>query len=315
MPYYLGIDTSNYTTSTAIYDSEARRVIQEKKPLPVAEGKLGLKQSDAVFLHVKALGPLLEKLLPGVKPPLAAVAASGSPRDGDGSYMPCFLVGLLGAQTAAAAAGVPIHTFSHQAGHVTAALFSAGRLELMNRPFLAFHLSGGTTQCLLVEPDAKHMLSISTVAETLDLNAGQAVDRVGGMLGLAFPAGSALEKLALKSRKTYAPSPTMKGVHCCLSGLENQCAGRLAAGEAPEDIARFCLDSLACMVLEMTRRVLELYPGLPLVYAGGVMSNRLIRGRIEAAYPAFFAEPAFSCDNAAGIAVLCALAEGGISLC
>ena len=314
MPLYLGIDTSNYTTSVAVFDSAAGTVIQQKKLLPVASGKLGLKQSDAVFLHVRQLGTLLEAAL-GQSAAIAGVAASASPRDEEGSYMPCFLVGLMAAQAVSASAKVPLFTFSHQCGHVAAALYSAGRLELLGSPFLAFHISGGTTQCLLVEPDGDRILRVTTIAETLDLNAGQAVDRVGGMLGLEFPAGPRLEELARQSQNRYRTRPTFKGADCCLSGLENLCARRLEEGEAPADVARFLMDYLAALMLEMTHRALERHPGLPLVYAGGVMSNGIIRAALEDRYAACFAQPAFSSDNAAGTAVLCAIKNGGWKPC
>jgi len=315
MPCYLGIDTSNYTTSTALYNSGTGVVLQAKKLLPVDQGKLGLKQSDAVFQHVKQLGDLLRELLAQADEPVAGVAASYAPRDVRGSYMPCFLVGLLAGQAAAAAVNTPLYRFSHQAGHVAAALYSANRLALREKPFLAFHYSGGTTECLLVRPSEAHILEIAAVAGTLDLNAGQAVDRVGGMLGLPFPAGPGLEELALASEMRYSPKVSFQGANPSLSGLENQCAALLEKGEEARDIARYCLDYLTKVILEMTRRVLETHPGLPLVYAGGVMSNRLIRAAVRAAYPAVFADPAFSSDNAAGTAVLCALAKEGDYTC
>lgn len=314
MPWYLGIDTSNYTTSAAVYNPDTGELPQRRELLPVKPGEVGLRQADAVFLHVRQLGPLLSELLEPLDEPVRAAAASASPRDEEGSYMPCFLVGRLAAQAAAATAGAPLHSFSHQAGHVAAALYSADKLALRHAPFLAFHFSGGTTQCLLVRPDTENIFTIETVAETLDLNAGQAVDRVGKLLGLSFPAGPGLEALALQSAAAFNPKPAFRGKDCCLSGLENLCARMLERQCPPADVARFCLDYLAAAVLEMTRRVLAEHPGLPLVYAGGVLANSLIRGAVEARYNACFARPAFSSDNAAGTAVLCALRERGNSL-
>jgi N6-L-threonylcarbamoyladenine synthase len=304
----LGIDTSNYTTSTALYDSLTGEITQRKQLLPVKDGAVGQRQSDAVFGHVKQLGVLLEELLAGASEPISAVGVSVSPRDEAGSYMPCFLAGEMAARSIAAVAGVPLRRFSHQSGHVAAALFGAGRADLFGRDFLAFHVSGGTTQCLLVQPGA-NTFAIITVSESLDLHAGQAVDRVGHMLGLAFPSGPALEALAEKSPEDYRPKPAMKGLNCCLSGLENRCADLLARGEPPENVAKYCLCYLRETLLAMTEQALALHPGLPLVYAGGVMSNRFLQAALSARFKANFAPPAYSADNAAGVAILTAIIE------
>ena len=145
MGAYLGIDTSNYTTSLALYDSGTGEVRMEKKLLPTAPGALGLRQSDAVFAHVQQLGELAEKLFASGRPALSGIGVSIFPRRAEGSYMPCFLVGQTSARLLSAAAGAPLYTFSHQEGHIAAALYSSGHLELMGERFIAFHLSGGTT--------------------------------------------------------------------------------------------------------------------------------------------------------------------------
>lgn len=303
---FLGIDTSNYTTSAAVLPDNGE-MIQMKMPLPVGDGALGLRQSDAVFAHVKQLGVLLERLMQQYGGEIRAVGASVSPRDEEGSYMPCFLAGKMCAQAVAAALKVPLYEFSHQAGHVAAALYDTGLDELFSREFIAFHISGGTTQALLVKPDedGKKPFKVTTVAKSLDLHAGQVIDRVGAMLGLGFPAGAELETLACGSSKDYAVKIAFKGLDCCLSGVENQCCTLLEKGENPYDVARFCLKSIEWAVLEMTRRVAEIYPGRKLVYSGGVMSNAMIRDSVTSRFDAAFASPAFSADNAAGIAVLC----------
>lgn len=310
MACYLGIDTSNYTTSAALFRSGDGSFRQERLPLPVEAGALGLRQSGAVFAHVKQLGGLLERLFPAPGEPVRAVGASVSPRDEAGSYMPCFLVGELCARSVAGALGVPLFSFSHQAGHIAAALLSAGRPELAERPFLALHLSGGTTECLLVRPDGERVFAIKKLAGTLDLNAGQAVDRVGGMLGLAFPAGPRLEELALSCPEGYSPRPAMKGMDCCLSGLENLCRRMLGDGGSPAQVARFCLDYIAAAALEMAGRAAAEHPGLPLVFAGGVAANSILRAAVLERHEAHFAAPALSADNAVGTAVLCALRTG-----
>lgn len=303
MGWVLGVDTSNYTTSVALYCPETGQMLQQNSLLPVEPGRLGLRQSDAVFAHVRALPKLMQALFekaPGAR--VEQVGVSVRPRPEEGSYMPCFLAGESAAASAAAVLGAPLYRCSHQEGHIAAALYSAGRLELLGQELIAFHLSGGTTEAVLVSPH-KDGLAVKRVARSLDLKAGQAVDRVGGLLGLSFPAGKALEQLALQSSRKYDPRPSMKGMDCSLSGIENRCQNRLKAGEPPCDVARFCLDSIYAALAAMTRCVQEAYPGRPLLYAGGVLSNGIIRERM-APFGGVFGLPEFSRDNAAGVAVL-----------
>ena len=224
--------------------------------------------------------------------------------------MPCFLAGVAAASAAAMSLGVPLRAFSHQQGHIAAALYSAGKLGLLNGRFLAFHVSGGTTEAVLCEPDAETVFSTELVARSLDLKAGQAVDRVGVMLGLAFPAGPELENLALRTGARFSVRPSMKGADCSLSGVENRCRDLLAKGAPKEDIAAFCLQSILAALDGMASALLKRFGDLPLLFAGGVMSNSIIRAAMTHKYGACFAEPAFSADNAAGVAVLAALKEG-----
>lgn len=305
MPEFLGIDTSNYTTSVAIYNSDENRIYQSKKLLPVKEGQLGLRQSDAVFHHTKQLPEMMEKLFSVHSPDrLEAVSASVRPRNIDGSYMPCFLCGEGLARSVSALGKIPLYRTSHQIGHILAALYSADRLELVKEKFIAFHVSGGTTDCLLCEPDNTDILKITEVGTSLDLKAGQAIDRAGVMLGLKFPCGIELEKLADNSDRNFKLKAVMKNTDCCLSGLENKCRKMLDDNESPEDIAKYCLEFVAETVISMTEKAVSIYGNLPLVFAGGVMSDRIIRKKIISRFgKADFAEPEFSCDNAAGLAI------------
>lgn len=297
----LGIDTSNYTTSAALYQGGV--VSQRKMGLPVKQGELGLRQSDAVFHHVQQLPQVLEVLMTE-KTSISAVGVSSRPRDIDGSYMPCFTVGLGTAKAISLSLGIPLYQFSHQAGHIAAALYSAGRLDLIQDKFIAFHVSGGTTEAVLVTPDEQKIFNVRILAQSLDLKGGQAVDRVGAMLGLAFPSGKELEQLALNSNIQYKIKASMKGADCSLSGIENQCRNLLNSGTPKEDIAAYCLQSILSALDAMTAELIKQYGKLPLVFAGGVMSNSIIRAALTEKYGAYFAAPEFSSDNAAGIAVL-----------
>ena len=302
---YLGIDTSNYTTSAALYNSQTGEITQQKKLLPVREGQLGLRQSDAVFHHTAQLHTLFEELVRGVDTKqIAAVGVSSRPRPVSGSYMPCFTVGQNTAKILSAALKIPLCEFSHQEGHISAVLYSAKKTELFNRDFLAFHVSGGTTEAVLAKGLGSGF-ELELVAQTLDLNAGQALDRVGLMLGLKFPCGPQLEQLALKNTEKLSARPTIKGCDCCLSGVENRCKKLLDSGKSREYVAAFCIESIRVTLSAMTDEIFEKYGAMPAVYAGGVMSNKIIKNSFEEKYNAVFAEPVFSSDNAAGIAYLC----------
>ena len=218
--------------------------------------------------------------------------------------MPCFLSGSGAARQLAATLKIPYYGFTHQQGHIMAALYGAGCTEWRHRPFLAFHVSGGTTDLLLVQPGEKSILSCRCVAQSLDLKAGQLIDRIGGMLGLAFPAGPALEQLALTAMGKYKVRPSLQEGNCHLSGVENQCRDRLARGEAPAEVALFCLKSIEAALLGMVRVARETYGELPLLCAGGVMSNTILKQALQAEFGGRFAPPALSRDNAVGIALL-----------
>lgn len=305
MPEFLGIDTSNYTTSAAVYVSGENKIYQAKKLLPVKKGELGLRQSDAVFHHTRQLPEMIEKLFGEntIERP-CAVTASARPRNAEGSYMPCFLCGEGFARSYGAIEGIPVFDTSHQIGHILAALYSADRLDLVSQRFIAFHVSGGTTDCLLCEPDRENIMNISGIGTSLDLKAGQAIDRVGVMLGLDFPCGKELEKLAEKANMSFRTKAVLKGNDCCLSGLENKCRSMAESGEKAENIARYCLDFVADTIIGMTDAALKLYGELPLVFAGGVMSDMYIRNQITSKFSdTYFAAPEFSCDNAAGTAI------------
>ncbi len=301
----LGIDTSNYTTSAAAYAPELPLPVSAGRLLEVGDGGCGLRQSDAVFAHVKNLPEIVAEAMRRFDGEIAAVGVSARPRDAEGSYMPCFLTGVAAASAAASALRVPLYEFSHQANHVAAAAFAAGRPELLRQPFLAWHLSGGTSELLLVRPDEEKIILCERVGGTSDLAAGQAIDRAGVMLGLRFPCGRALDALSLRAETPPAPARlSVKGLEMSLSGLENKARALAEAQETPERIARFVLETVLLSVARVTEGALRQYGALPILCAGGVMCNTLIRARMEKQFSAHFADAAFSADNAAGCAVL-----------
>ena len=283
-------------------------MISEKIVLSVKENTCGLRQSDAVFQHVINLYKVCEVVLNKVNEKPCAVGFSISPCDFEGSYMPCFMVGKMLAISLASAYKVKCYSFSHQRGHILAALYSAGCLELVNKPFLAFHISGGTTDLLLVKPDGEKIINITQIGSTLDLKAGQAVDRIGVMLSLPFPSGKELEILSERSNKTYKIKPYLREMSCSLSGVENKAKKMFDDGENKEDIAKFCFDYILCNIKEMCNRARSIYEELPFVFAGGVMSNKYLKEKLYQDFGGYFAEPQFSSDNAAGTALLCKIA-------
>ena len=148
----IGIDTSNYTTSLAVLTLDGELLANIKFPLKVKEGERGLRQSDAVFSHVKNIPEAMELLKEyTLGNEVVAVGVSKRPRNIDGSYMPCFLAGVAAAKSISAALGVPLYEFSHQCGHIMAAIYSSGRTDLLEGEFCAFHVSGGTTEMLSVK--------------------------------------------------------------------------------------------------------------------------------------------------------------------
>ena len=295
--YFLGIDTSNYRTSAAICDEGGNICASIRELLSVADGQRGLRQSDALFAHTVALPQILEKL---GSYPLAAVGYSAYPRDCDGSYMPCFLAGAASARAVAAMLGIPCYPFSHQAGHIAAAAYSCGGVSKSPDRFLAFHISGGTTEALLYENGKIKMLG-----ETRDLNAGQLIDRIGVLLGMSFPCGEEMEKLAYGSPLTKGIKVCVNGFDCNLSGIENQAADRIKRGDTPASVAAFTLDAVLKTVDRISENLTREYPGLPILYAGGVMSCKRLQTALGKKYEAFFATLEFSGDNAAGTALLC----------
>ena len=312
MQAFLGIDTSNYTTSAALFFPEDGSVVQQKQLLTVRPGEKGLRQSDAVFQHVRSLPRQLEALFAQRQVQLAGVGVSAFPRRQQDSYMPCFLVGSGTAEAISLAGSCALHRFSHQEGHIAAALYSAGRLDLLRRgSFIAFHFSGGTTECVHCTAE-NGRLHLQLFAHTLDLNTGQAIDRVGLMLGLQFPCGPALEQLAAGTQKRWNIRPSFRDGNPSVSGLENKCAKLLADGVPPQEVAQYVQDYVLAVVDSISAAALAQYGTLPLLYAGGVMSNRYIAGEISRKYGGLFAQPQFSSDNAAGLAVLAAVKEQAI---
>ena len=297
----IGIDTSNYTTSIAYFDGVGGENCS--KLLPVKQGELGLRQSDAVFAHIKSLPELSGRLFSHVqKEEITAVGVSTRPRAVDGSYMPCFMVGFSHAKMLSDCLGVPLVEVSHQQGHVAASLWSANALELMNEPHLAWHLSGGTTELVLVEPEGKNVVC-TKIGGTTDISAGQLIDRTGQLLELPFPSGKHLDALSKEAVQKDVFKVKCSNMAFSLSGVQNKVQQFHAQQGIATETAAYALRCVAKAVYLATEQALKAYPGLKVVFSGGVASNSLLREVIAPLKP-IFAQPQFSTDNAMGVAVL-----------
>ena len=294
----IGFDTSNYTTSIAWFDGE--NGVNCSQLLPVKPGELGLRQSDAVFSHTKSLPELSGRLFSHAEmDSITAIGVSTRPRAVEGSYMPCFMVGYSHAKLLSDTLKVPLFTVSHQQGHVAACLWSAGRLDLMDKAHLAWHLSGGTTELLLVEPEGKNV-KCTRIGGTNDISAGQLIDRTGVMLQLPFPAGKHVDALSQDAVNMDLFRVKCNGLEFSLSGVENK-VHQYAQTNPPSETAAYALRCVCGAVKTATENAQKAYPGLEVVFSGGVASNSMLRQVMK---DAIFCQPAYSTDNAMGVAIL-----------
>lgn len=303
----VGLDTSCYTTSAAAVTVDGEVIASCRKLLPVPEGKRGLRQSEMVFIHTKQLPERMEELAEQIRGmEIAAVCASARPRDDEASYMPAFHVGDAQARSLAALLGVPCFASTHQRSHVRAAMVDSG---VAPGNLLAVHLSGGTTEVLSLIDD-----KLTLLGGTLDLHAGQVVDRTGVALGLPFPAGPHLEALARKGHsEARLPANLADGdLSCHFSGAETRVQQWIAKGElSREDIAAEIYDLLARTVSRMIVAASKKTSVRQVLIAGGVASSALFRELVTArtekrdrGLRVCFGKPEYSGDNAVGAALI-----------
>lgn len=306
MKVFVGIDTSAYTTSVAVVDQGSRVLKSVRRLLQVAPGERGLRQSEAVFAHVRQLPSALQEALEGINPgDIAALCASDRPVDREDSYMPVFQVGSGLAASVAATLKVPCYYATHQQGHLAAALIG---MPPFAGKFLALHLSGGTTDLLLVTENEV----IIPLARSRDLHAGQLVDRIGVVLGLPFPAGPALEGLAVRGKASGRYPVAVEGMDIHLSGAEAQALRDLEAQALkPQDVAAEVFDLLCRSTLRMLAAAAEQHGCGDVLVFGGVASASLLRENMQRRVEARrlplrlrFGKQQYSGDNAAGIAMI-----------
>ncbi|SCZ82040.1 tRNA (adenosine(37)-N6)-threonylcarbamoyltransferase complex transferase subunit TsaD [Acidaminobacter hydrogenoformans] len=317
---FLGIDTSAYTTSVAVVDEDGVCLSDARRLLEIKTGERGLRQSEAFFQHVNHLPERLEQaLMDASRPQLSAIAVSRAPRDVEGSYMPVFQAGVRIAESLSITLGIPLYRTTHQDGHLMAGCQS--HPVLLERPFLAVHLSGGTTEILVCRYVGKGFQA-KLVGGSKDLSFGQLIDRVGVRLGLPFPAGKAMEALILEGETAenvvFKPSVFPKvrpSAWFNLSGLENKAYSLLEAGETPAQVAAGLMDCLSRTLMEALRCVqstLDCGDIKDVLIIGGVASNLRLRADLEQGLRkmkpcplnARYASVAASSDNAIGVALI-----------
>lgn len=299
----LGIDTSNYTTATALLSQTGELIAQQRTRLEVKKGNRGLRQSKAVFQHVENLPQIIKEIISGYQQQITKVVVSSKPRDEAESYMPVFRVGEGQAETLAQALEVPLKKVSHQAGHLMAGLWSNNLLQLDR--FLAVHLSGGTTELLLVK-DHEEGFEIEKIGGSQDLTAGQFIDRVGVKLGLSFPAGPELEELAQKKdEESLAVPHSVQDLEISFSGPCSAAMREIEAGADKGAIALAVQRAILNSLLEILTTATEKYACQNILLVGGVMANQYLRNRLQAELNEqnlYFAKPQWSSDNAVGTA-------------
>lgn len=310
----LGIDTSCYTTSVAIMDNQSRLICDMRRLLSVAKGERGLRQSDALYAHTQNLPQLIpEAFAQCPAQQLEAIAVSLRPRPQQGSFMPVFTAGYAAAKMLAAALQIPLLCFSHQEGHLAAALWSASLH--WQEPFLALHLSGGTGEILRVEPQQystilplppeqnPQLYHIEIIGDT-DLPPGQFVDRIGVALGMKFPAGAELDALATTATcRDFRLSGSVKGTHISFSGPESAAQRAVVAGIEPAQIAAAVFDNIGKSLTKAITKARELSGINKVLLMGGVAASQNLRHYLEKEQ-VHFAQAKFSSDNAVGIAAM-----------
>lgn len=301
---FVGIDTSAYTTSIGVVDSAGRVIWDKRQILKVPLGSKGLRQSDAVFAHIKNMCTLLEKQNILQAGSVAAVCSSAKPRPDEDSYMPVFLVGKMLGQTISTFTGADLIELTHQHGHIAAALYGQ---KLAQNEFLALHISGGTTELLRVAKRENQIQDIQRLGGTLDISAGQLIDRIGVKLGLAFPSGPYVERMAENSQKQLPIKTSVRGLDCNFSGLENLLSEDITRGETPADVCQCVQRCIGKTLTKLVQNGVK-QTGLNWVLVfGGVAANgyitKYLAEETKGMANILFAQPKYASDNSLGLAL------------
>lgn len=313
---FIGIDTSCYTTSTAVLDRQGSLLAEERRVLNVKNGQRGLAQSEMIFQHTRNLPELLEIIFARHDLKVAGIGVTNQPRPLDSSYMPAFLSGAGCARTLACVLNVPLFLISHQENHLEAALWSV--MPPTKNRLLMLHASGGTTDFLLVDLKINQRHQLTNVGGSIDLQGGQFIDRVGVALGLSFPAGAALEKLARSAAGIYSLPVAVKGGQISFSGPATAALRAIDAETEPANIARGVEAAIASSFATAIINISKELEFNEVIVVGGISANIYIRETLTAklrsrGMKTYFPKPAYSTDNAVGCAAA-ALRLSGVEL-
>jgi len=305
--HVLGIDTSNYTTSVAVIRKDGSIIYDLRKQLAVKQGDRGLRQSFALFQHIEALPALIEEAISKKGHELAAVAVSTRPRPVDSSYMPVFKAGESSAQMISSALNVPLFKTSHQEGHIEAVKNVSTIKE--KGEFLCYHLSGGTNELLQIKG-----AEFKIIGGTKDISFGQVIDRVGVRLGMPFPCGGELDKIALSTGAAggFLKDIPVDGCYINLSGIETQCANLIEKGLAAQDkdmLIKELFNKICKSLIILTENAVKCAKSSDVLFVGGVSSSRFLYEGLRNYFDGSginidFGDRRFSADNAVGTAFL-----------
>ena len=322
--YYLGLDTSNYTTSAAIVDQDGVIIRDERKVLSIKPGERGLRQSEALFQHISNLPDIFEALIKDIDRNLIkGISSSDKPRNIPGSYMPVFNAGTSFAKVVSMTLGIPYMAFSHQDGHLESALYQSDLNS--KKEFIAFHISGGTSEILRVDDYTNLGFRSDIIGGTKDISYGQLIDRIGVLMGFPFPCGRNMELFAEKSMalkplenyhsKDFIKIHQIKDIHIDhnyvnLSGVENIFLKLIANLEIQRvDIVLCLFNLIAKALVQQIHQSIKMQKYNDVLLTGGVFSNKLIRKTVvENEFDNCninFSQTHLCSDNAVGIALLC----------
>lgn len=308
--YFVGIDTSSYTTSLAVLDQKDNIVLNIRDILKVKKGKRGLRQQEAVFQHIQNLPFLIEKMAQEIDTTkIVNISCSNRPRNREESYMPVFVVGKGQAFILSKVLNTGYKEFSHQEGHIGAGMINSNMEE--KERFISLHISGGTTEMLLVK-NKKNGFDIEIIGGTLDLSLGQLIDRVGVELGLIFPCGEEMDKVSQIGNNLKLDIHINIKDSCWfnLSGMENYFKALIQKSEHDlEDIIATLFYTISQFLKDIILNGCNMYNIHSVLITGGVAANSTIRNYLSKelcreGIDVFFPKKNLCTDNAVGIAYL-----------
>ena len=303
----LGIETSCDETGIAVYDSEAGLLANQLySQVKLHADYGGVVPELASRDHVRKTIPLIQAALKEAG--LTAQDIDGVAYTAGPGLVGALLVGATIGRSLAFAWDVPAVPVHHMEGHLLAPMLEDNPPDF---PFVALLVSGGHTQLISVTGIGEYTL----LGESIDDAAGEAFDKTAKLLGLDYPGGPLLSKMAAQGvagRFTFPrPMTDRPGLDFSFSGLKTFAANTIRGNDSdPQthaDIARAFEDAVVDTLAIKCKRALDLTGFKQLVMAGGVSANRTLRAKLEEVMTkrggkVFYARPEFCTDNGAMIA-------------